>query len=102
VEALVRLAEIPEAVGEVFNVGNPEEEVTILELAERVKMLTGSKSEIVMVPYEKAYEEGFEDMFRRIPDVTKLHRLTGFAPKIGLNEILQRVIAFFTSDRALA
>jgi UDP-glucose 4-epimerase len=102
VGALIRLAEIPEAVGEVFNVGNPTEEVTILELAERVKKLTGSKSEISIVPYEKAYEEGFEDMFRRIPDVTKLARLTGYAPKVGLDEILERVIAYFTSDHALA
>jgi UDP-glucose 4-epimerase len=102
VGALIRLAEVPEAVGEVFNVGNPEEEVTILELAERVKTLTGSKSEIALIPYEKAYEEGFEDMFRRIPDITKLSRLTGYAPKVGLDEILQRVIAYFTSDRALA
>lgn len=102
VDALIRLAEIPEAVGEVFNIGNPTEEITILELAERVKKLTGSRSEIAIVPYEKAYEEGFEDMFRRIPDVSKLSRLTGYAPKVGLDEILKHVIAYFTSDRALA
>ena len=102
VGALIQLAEIPEAVGEVFNVGNPTEEVTILELAERVKKLTGSRSEITIIPYEKAYEEGFEDMFRRVPDITKLNRLTGYAPKVGLDEILQRVIAFFTSEHALA
>jgi UDP-glucose 4-epimerase len=102
IDALIHLAEIPEAVGEVFNIGNPHEEITILELAERIKALTGSKSEIAIVPYEEAYEEGFEDMFRRIPDISKLHALTGYVPKVPLNEILQRVIAYFTSDRALA
>jgi UDP-glucose 4-epimerase len=98
VEALMRLAETPEAVGEVVNIGNDREEVTILELAQRVKSRTGSSSEITIVPYDQAYEEGFEDMFRRIPDITKLQRLTGYTPKVGLDEILDRVIAYFTSD----
>ena len=82
-------------------IGNGREEVTILELAERIKARTGSASEIKIVPYEEAYEQGFEDMFRRIPDITKLQALTGYAPKVRLDEILQRVIAYFTSDRAL-
>jgi UDP-glucose 4-epimerase len=100
VGALVQLAENDGALGEVFNIGNSREEVTILELAKRVKERTRSKSEIVMVPYDKAYEEGFEDMHRRIPDTTKLSRLTGYEPKVGLDEILDRVIAYFTSDQA--
>jgi UDP-glucose 4-epimerase len=100
VGALINLAEHPDAVGQVFNIGNDREEVTILELAKRVKARTGSKSEIVMVPYDKAYEEGFEDMHRRIPDVTKLRKLTGYEPKVQLDEILDRVIAYFTSDQA--
>jgi len=95
---LTALAEAPSAVGEVFNVGNDREEVTILELAKRVKTRTASKSEIVLVPYEKAYEEGFEDMQRRVPDLSKVRDLTGYEPQVGLDEILDRVVAYFTSD----
>jgi len=95
---LTALADEPRAVGEVFNVGNDHEEVTILDLAERVKERARSKSEIVLVPYEKAYEEGFEDMQRRVPDLSKLHALTGYEPQVSLDEILDRVIAYFTSD----
>jgi UDP-glucose 4-epimerase len=100
VGALIQLAEQDGAVGEVFNIGNAKEEITILELAKRVKARAQSKSEIVMVPYDKAYEEGFEDMHRRIPDTTKLTKLTGYQPKVALDEILDRVIAYFTSDQA--
>jgi UDP-glucose 4-epimerase len=99
---LVRLVQEPAAVGEVFNVGNDREEVTILELAKRIQQRTGSKSEIVMVPYDQAYEEGFEDMARRVPGLAKLRALTGYEPKVQLEEILDRVIAYFTSDRAKA
>ncbi len=99
---LVRLAEHEGAVGQVFNVGNDREEVTILDLARRVKDRTRSKSEIVTVPYDKAYEEGFEDMPRRVPDLGKLRALTGYEPKVHLDEILDHVIAYFTSDRARA
>jgi UDP-glucose 4-epimerase len=95
---LVALAEDPGAVGEVFNVGNDREEITILELAERVKSRAGARSAIDLVPYEKAYEEGFEDMQRRVPDLSKLRALTGYEPQVHLDEILDRVIAYFTSD----
>jgi UDP-glucose 4-epimerase len=95
---LAVLAEEREAVGEVFNVGNDREEVTILDLAKRVKARTASKSEIALVPYEKAYEEGFEDMRRRVPDLSKLRALTGYEPQTSLDEILDRVISYFTSD----
>jgi UDP-glucose 4-epimerase len=95
---LIALAENPNAVGEVFNIGNDREEIRILELAQKVKEKTRSTSEIVLVPYSRAYEEGFEDMPRRVPDLTKVRAL-GYEPKVHLDEILDRVIAFFTSDK---
>jgi UDP-glucose 4-epimerase len=100
VGVLVKLAEAPGAVGEVFNIGNDHEEVTILELARRVKERAASKSEIVLMPYGQAYEEGFEDMHRRVPDLTKVRQLVGYEPQVHLDEILDRVLAYFTSDRA--
>ena len=100
VGVLVRLAEEPKAVGQVFNVGNDREEVTISDLAQRVKARTGSKSEIVRVPYDQAYGEGFEDMPRRVPDLSRVRALTGYEPKVHLDEILDRVIEYFTSDKA--
>jgi UDP-glucose 4-epimerase len=99
VRALVALAEHPGAVGGVFNVGNDGEEISIGELAERVKQTTGSKSEIVLVPYDKAYEEGFEDMPRRVPDLRRVRELIGYEPKVQLDEIIERVVAYFTSDK---
>ena len=90
---LVLLAEEPRAVGEVWNVGNDRDEVTILDLAKRVVGRTGSRSPIELVPYDRAYEEGFEDMHRRVPDLSKLRALTGYEPRVQLDEILDRVIA---------
>jgi len=95
VQALIDLAEHPEAVGEVFNIGSGQE-VTILELAQKVKELTGSQSEIVFVPYDEAYEEGFEDMQRRVPDISKVQKLTGYEPTFTLKQTLERVIDFFS------
>jgi UDP-glucose 4-epimerase len=100
VNGLMRLIEKPEAVGKVFNIGNDAEEVTILELARRVKERARSASEIVLVPYDKAYEEGFEDMHRRVPDLTRIKALVGYEPKVHLDEILEHVIDYFTSDKA--
>jgi UDP-glucose 4-epimerase len=94
VECLMKLVTEPKAVGEVFNIGN-KEEVTILKLAEIVKSLTGSSSPIEFIPYDKAYEEGFEDMPRRVPDLTKVHKLIGYEPKVQLNEIITKVIHYF-------
>ena len=94
VNAMIRLMENQEAVGQVFNLGS-QEEITIRELAERVIRLTGSSSRITYVPYDEAYEEGFEDMQRRVPDTQKAHRLIGFKPTVSLTEILQMVIAEF-------
>jgi UDP-glucose 4-epimerase len=99
VDVLMKLADEPAAVGQVFNIGNDHEEITIMDLARRVRERTGGKSEIVLVPYDQAYEEGFEDMPRRIPDLSKLRTLTGYEPRVHLDEILERVIAYFTSDK---
>lgn len=93
VGALIGLAEHPHAVGEVYNIGS-ESEVTILELAERIVRLTCSSSKIVFVPYEQAYEEGFEDMMRRVPDITRIGNLIGYRPTITLDEILSDVIEY--------
>jgi len=92
VDALIGLATEPKAVGEVFNIGNTNE-VTIRELAERVRTLTGSTSVIQYVPYDQAYEAGFEDMPRRVPDISKIRALVGYEPTVHLDEILTRVIA---------
>ena len=99
VGALINLMERDEAVGEVFNVGS-NEEVTIMELARRVKELAGSKSEIVTVPYDEAYEEGFEDMPRRVPDISKVGALTGFRPTVTLDQILQSVIEYYSGRQS--
>jgi UDP-glucose 4-epimerase len=93
VSGLTALADEPRAVGQVFNIGNSEE-ITIGELAERVKAMTGSASDIVRIPYDEAYEAGFEDMPRRVPDLSKIRALVGYAPTIGLDEILRRVIDY--------
>ena len=93
VGALVKLMDHPDSVGQVFNIGS-NEEISILELAERVKELTESDSEITFVPYDEAYEEGFEDMPRRIPDISKIKDLVGFCPDMKLNGILESVISF--------
>ena len=91
VGALIGLAAEPRAVGEVFNIGNTGE-VTIRELAERVKTLARSNSPIHVIPYDEAYEAGFEDMPRRVPDTAKIRELIGFEPRLGLDEIIRSVI----------
>jgi len=94
VGALVKVMDHPAAVGQVFNIGSTEE-VTIGELAEMVRMLTDSRSEIVLVPYSEAFEEGFEDMPRRVPDLTKIGALIGYRPAHVLEQTLQDVIAYY-------
>ncbi len=94
VSAMVRLMEEPAAVGKVFNLGS-QEEISIRELAEKIIGLTKSLSRIVYVPYDEAYEEGFEDMQRRVPDITKAFQLVGFKPTVALEGILHLVIAEF-------
>jgi nucleoside-diphosphate-sugar epimerase len=93
VEALVGVAEHPTAVGEVYNIGT-DHEITILELAERIRQLAESDSHIVFVPYDEAYEEGFEDMMKRVPDISKVRRLIGYEPKVDLDGILTSVIEY--------
>jgi len=94
VRAMVALIDEPAAVGQVFNIGNGQE-ITINALANRIKTLTGSSSAIVRIPYDQAYEAGFEDMPRRVPDISKIGRLVGYAPTVELDEILTRVIEYF-------
>ncbi len=99
VACLLKLVNEPKAIGQVFNIGN-KEEVTILKLAEIVKSLTGSTSPIEFIPYDKAYEEGFEDMPRRVPDLTKVRQLVGYEPEVQLNEIITRVIEYFRAHES--
>ncbi len=93
VGALMKLVDTPASVGEVFNIGSTEE-VSILQLAETVKRMASSSSEIVYVPYDEAYEEGFEDMPRRVPDTTKVDQLVGFRPTFTLDGIIRSVIEY--------
>lgn len=99
VGALIKVMEHPESVGQVFNIGS-NQEITILELAQRVKELTRSDSEIVFLPYDEAYEEGFEDMPRRVPDTSKVRELVGFEAKMDLDGILESVIDFHSGRRS--
>lgn len=92
VGALVQLALEPEAEGKVFNIGNGKE-ISILDLAELVREMTGSSSEVKLIPYDEAYEEGFEDMARRVPDISRLRELIGYEPTLDIREILEQVIA---------
>ena len=94
VKAMVALINEPRAVGQVFNIGNGQE-ITIGDLAVKVKKMTGSASEIVTIPYDQAYEAGFEDMPRRVPDISRIRALIGYAPTVALDETLQRVIEHF-------
>jgi UDP-glucose 4-epimerase len=91
VDALIKLTAEPRAVGGVFNVGNTDE-VSISDLAERVKAISGSQSPIHYVPYDEAYEAGFEDMPRRVPDISKIQALVGYQPRLELNDIIRTVI----------
>jgi UDP-glucose 4-epimerase len=94
VRAMVALINEPRAVGQVFNIGNGEE-ITIGDLAAKIKSMTGSRSEIVTIPYDQAYEAGFEDMPRRVPDISRIKALVGYAPTVHLDETLHRVIEHF-------
>jgi UDP-glucose 4-epimerase len=92
VGVLARLIGEPRAYGQVFNLGN-DEEVTILQLAEQVRALTGSRSEIRLIPYDEAYTSGFEDMIRRVPDLSKIGALLNYRPERNLDDILADVLA---------
>jgi len=94
VNAVIQLTEKEEAVGRVFNIGG-NEEISIAELAQRVKAITGSESEIVFMPYEEAYEEGFEDMPRRVPDITRIQQTIGYRPSWDMDQIIERVVEYY-------
>jgi len=94
VDALLKLVNEPKAIGQVINVGNTQE-VTILELAERVRELSASKSPIKFIPYDQAYESGFEDMPRRVPALAKVEALIGYKTQHRLDDILIQVIDYF-------
>jgi len=94
VSALLKLVVEPKAIGQVINIGNTEE-VTIQKLAERVRQLSGSTSSIKLVPYDEAYESGFEDMPRRVPDLSKAAKMIGYKPMHTLDDILTQVIDYF-------
>jgi UDP-glucose 4-epimerase len=94
VAALVALSEHDGAYGEVFNIGHTKD-IPIRDLALLVKQMTKSASPIVFVPYEEAYEKGFEDMPRRLPDISKIEALIGYRPKLELPEMLEHIIAYY-------
>lgn len=93
VNAIVELSEVPQAVGCVFNIGS-DNEITILDLARQVKALAKSKSEIQFIPYDEAYQEGFEDMPRRVPDITRIRELIGYQPTKSIEDIIRSTLAF--------
>ena len=98
VGALMKLMDDEDAVGQVFNVGS-NQEISIIDLAEKVKALAKSDSEIVLVPYDEAYEEGFEDMPRRVPDTSKINKQVGFKPERDLEGILLSVIDYYSGEQ---
>jgi UDP-glucose 4-epimerase len=93
VRALLLVMDSDKAVGNVFNIGN-NQQISILELAKKVIEITKSKSEIVKIPYSEAYPEGFEDMQRRVPDISKIKDALGWTPKFGLDQIIKDIAAF--------
>ena len=97
VRALIALMQEPKAIGQVINIGNVEE-VTMHALAERVRTLAGSSSTIRLIPYDEAYESGFEDMPRRLPDLSKIRTMIGYEPRFSLDDILVHVIEYFRAQ----
>jgi len=97
VNALISLMTEPKAIGQVINIGNTEE-VTIKALAERVRALADSNSPIRLIPYDEAYESGFEDMPRRLPDLSKIQQMIGYRPRFSLDDILVHVIEYFRAQ----
>lgn len=97
VSALIKLMDAKESVGEVFNIGNPNE-ISMNDLAKLIKEKTGSDSEIKHIPYDQAYEKGFEDMQRRVPNISKINKVVGFKPEKELPEILNEVIKYISEN----
>src|SRR5204862_2431513 len=94
VDGLLKLVAEPKAIGQVINIGTMQE-ISMAKLAERIRELSGSQSTIRFVPYDEAYESGFEDMPRRVPDLGRITALIGYKPKHSLDDILVQVIDYF-------
>ena len=97
VQVFMALMGNEDSFGQVFNIGGIEE-ISMLDLAKKIIALTGSKSEIVLIPYEQAYQADFEDMMRRVPSVEKVARLIGFKPNVNLDDILNEIVAFMRKE----
>jgi len=97
VRAMADLSQAPQAVGQVFNIGS-QEEVTIMELAERVKRRTGSQSEIRFVSYDQAYEAGFEDFRRRVPSLDKIRAAVEWEPTLSLDQTIDEIVAYYREE----
>ena len=93
--AILLVMDSDKSIGEVFNIGN-NQQISIMDLAEKVIEITGSKSEIKKIPYAEAYPEGFEDMQRRVPDISKIRNVLGWSPEIGLDRIIRDIVDFYT------
>lgn len=98
VNAMISLVNHQDAIGKIFNIGS-EEAISMKNLALKIKQKTKSDSEIVFIPYSKAYEEGFEDMSIRVPDLSRIRAMIGYQPTVTLDEILDRVIEYFSNER---
>ena len=94
VKGIIEISQNPDATGELFNIGSTEE-ITIENLANLVKKLTKSSSKIVFIPYDDAYEEGFEDMRKRVPNISKIQKLTSYKPSINIEHIIITVIEYY-------
>ena len=97
VSALIGLIDEPNTAGEVFNIGNGAE-ISIRDLALKVKQLTGSSSPLLFVPYNQVFDASFEDMPRRVPDITKIGRFIGYRPTVHLDEIIEHVVGFWADQ----
>jgi UDP-glucose 4-epimerase len=95
VDALLIVMASEKAIGQVFNVGN-NQQISIEGLAQKIKEITGSKSKIIKVPYSQAYPEGFEDMQRRVPDISKIKNVLGWSPQKGLDQVIKDIVAFYS------
>jgi UDP-glucose 4-epimerase len=95
VEALLIVMASEKAIGQVFNVGN-NQQISIEGLAQKIIEITGSKSKIIKVPYSQAYPEGFEDMQRRVPDISKIKNVLGWSPQKGLDQVIKDIVAFYS------
>jgi UDP-glucose 4-epimerase len=96
VRALLNVMSSEKAIGQVFNIGN-NQQISIMELACKIIEITNSKSQVIKVPYEEAYSEGFEDMQRRVPDISKIRNMLGWSPEIDLDQIIKDIAAFHTN-----